>query len=37
MDPTPSEKIKHELISWKGVTIHAHNFVAVMFFCVGLY
>jgi hypothetical protein len=36
MDPSPSEKIKHELLSWEGVTILAHNFVAVMFFCVEL-
>jgi hypothetical protein len=29
---TPSEKIKQELVSWKGVTIHEHDFVTMMFY-----
>ena len=32
LDLPPSEKIKKELLSWKGVTIHEHNFVTVMFY-----
>jgi hypothetical protein len=27
LDPPPNEKIKQELLSWKGVTVHEHNFV----------
>lgn len=30
MDPPPSEKIKQELLSWKGVTIHEHNSVTIL-------
>jgi Family of unknown function (DUF5519) len=36
MDPSPSEKIKQELLSWKAVTIHEHNFVTVMFYVNGI-
>jgi luciferase-like monooxygenase len=36
MDLSPSEKIKQELLSWKGVTIHEHNFVTVMFYINGI-
>ena len=36
MDPPPSEKIKQELLSWKGVTIHEHNFVTIMFYVDGI-
>ncbi len=32
MDSSPSEKIKQELLSWKGVTIHEHNFVGTIFY-----
>ena len=32
MDPSPSELIRQELMSWKGVTIHEHNFVTVIFY-----
>jgi hypothetical protein len=32
----PSEKIKQELLSWKGVTIHEHNFVTIMFYIDGI-
>jgi hypothetical protein len=32
MELPPSEKIKQELLSWKGVTIHEHNFVTLMFY-----
>ena len=32
MDPSPSEVIKQELLSWKGVTIHEHNFVTIIFY-----
>jgi hypothetical protein len=32
----PSEKIKQELLSWKGVTIHEHNFVTIMFYVDGI-
>ena len=35
MDLPPSEKIKQELLSWKGVTIHEHNFVTIMFYLDG--
>ncbi len=31
----PSEKIKKELLSWKGVTTHEHNFVTIMFYVDG--
>ena len=32
----PSEKIKKELLSWQGVTIHEHNFVSVIFYVDGI-
>ena len=32
----PSEKIKKELLGWKGVTIHEHNFVTAMFYVDGI-
>ncbi len=35
MDLPPNEKIKQELLSWKGVTIHEHNFVTIMFYVDG--
>ena len=35
LDLPPSEKIKQELLSWKGVTIHEHNFVTIMFYLDG--
>ncbi len=35
MDLPPSEKIKQELLSWKGVTIHEHNFVTILFYVEG--
>ena len=36
MDLPPSEKIKQELLSWKGVTIHEHNFVTILFYMEGV-
>jgi Family of unknown function (DUF5519) len=36
LDLPPSEKIKKELLSWKGVTIHEHNFVTIMFYVDGI-
>jgi hypothetical protein len=36
MDPSPSEVIKQELLSWKGVTIHEHNFVSIIFYVDGI-
>jgi hypothetical protein len=36
MEVSPSEKIKQKLLSWKGVTIHEHNFVTVMFYVGGI-
>jgi hypothetical protein len=36
MDPSPSEVIRQELLSWKGVTIHEHNFVTVIFYVDGI-
>ena len=36
MDPSPSEVIKQELLSWRGVTIHEHNFVTIMFYVDGI-
>jgi hypothetical protein len=35
LDLPPSEKLKEELLSWKGVTIHEHNFVTIMFYVDG--
>ena len=35
LDLPPSEKIKQELLSWNGVTIHEHNFVTTMFYVEG--
>ena len=35
MDPSPSEVIKQELLSWKGVTVHEHNFVTIIFYLDG--
>ena len=32
----PGEKIKQELLRWKGVTINEHNFVTVMFHVDGI-
>jgi hypothetical protein len=36
MDSPPSEVIKQELLSWKGVTIHEHNFVSIIFYVDGI-
>jgi hypothetical protein len=36
MNPSPSEAIKQELLSWKGVTIHEHNFVSMIFYVNGV-
>jgi hypothetical protein len=36
MDPSPSETIKQELLSWEGVTIHEHNFVSIIFYIDGV-
>ncbi|HEY6756338.1 MAG TPA: luciferase family protein [Nitrososphaera sp.] len=36
MEPSPSEVIRQELLSWKGVTIHEHNFVTVIFYVDGI-
>ena len=36
MDPSPSEVIRQELLSWKGVTIHEHNFATVIFYVDGI-
>jgi hypothetical protein len=36
MNPSPSEAIKQELLSWKGVTMHEHNFVSIMFYINGI-
>ena len=33
---SPSEAIKQELLSWKGVTIHEHNFVSMIFYVNGI-
>jgi hypothetical protein len=35
LDLPPSEKIKQELLSWKGVTLHEHNFVTILFYVEG--
>ena len=35
LDLPPSEKIKQELLSWKGVTMHEHNFVTILFYVEG--
>jgi Family of unknown function (DUF5519) len=35
MDPPPSDIIKQELLRWKGVTIHEHNFVSIIFYVDG--
>jgi Family of unknown function (DUF5519) len=35
MDLSPSEIIKQELQSWKGVTVHEHNFVSMIFYVDG--
>ncbi|HEX2014235.1 MAG TPA: luciferase family protein [Nitrososphaera sp.] len=36
MDAKPDETIKKELLSWKGVTAHDHNFASIMFYVNGL-
>jgi hypothetical protein len=36
LDLPPSEKIRKELLSWKGVTMHEHNFVTIMFYVGGI-
>jgi hypothetical protein len=36
MELSPSEAIKQELLSWKGVTIHEHNFVSMIFYVNGI-
>jgi hypothetical protein len=36
MNPSPSEAIKQELLSWKGVKIHEHNFVSMIFYVNGV-
>ena len=33
---SPSEVIKKELLSWKGVTTHEHNFASMIFYVNGL-
>jgi hypothetical protein len=35
LDLPASEKIKQELLSWKGVTVHEHNFITIMFYVDG--
>jgi len=35
LDLPPSERIKQELLRWKGVTIHEHNFVSMIFYVNG--
>ena len=35
LDVPPSEKVKQELLSWKGVTLHEHNFVTIFFYVEG--
>ena len=32
---SPSETIKQELLSWKGVSVHEHNFVSIIFYVEG--
>jgi uncharacterized protein (AIM24 family) len=36
MDIPPSEVIKQELLSWKGVTVHEHNLVSIIFYADGI-
>lgn len=36
MDLSPSEIIKQQLLSWKGVTIYEHNFVTVIYYVDGI-
>jgi len=36
MDSSASETIKQELLSWKGITVHEHNFVSVIFHINGI-
>jgi hypothetical protein len=36
MDVPPSEVIKLELLSWKGVTVHEHNLVSIIFYVDGI-
>ena len=36
MDPSPSEAITQELLSWKGVTIDGHNFTSIIFYVDGV-
>jgi hypothetical protein len=36
MEPSPSEVIRQELLGWKGVTMHEHNFVTVVFYVDGI-
>ncbi len=36
MDRSPSEVIKQELLSWRGVTIHEHNFATMIFYLDGI-
>lgn len=36
MDSSASETIKKELLSWKGVTVHEHNFVSMIFHINGI-
>ena len=35
MDSRPSETIRKELLGWKGVTAHDHNFATVIFYVDG--
>lgn len=35
MDSSSSEVIKKELLSWKGVTAHDHNFASIIFYVNG--
>lgn len=32
---SPSETIKQKLVSWKGVSVHEHNFVSIIFYVDG--
>ena len=36
MDSSASETIKKELLGWKGVTVHEHNFVSMIFHINGI-
>jgi len=36
LDLPSSEVIKHELLSWEGVTTHEHNFTSIIFYVNGI-